>query len=716
METQELEHQSDIRLREIRRQMVDPGFKIRSLERRLNQVSTQRDSLRGNNDHLFRELSLARPEIEELQSRVRDLERDLAEATSLSSASDASLRRLRDVLRLTQEEIVTREYVGSLHGGSAHGELSPPDQAIDQPDHAADQPDPSGPGRDQAVAEVSRLTKELAVAHTLVSSLTAERNSAQYDRAAVTTERGQLQTQLTTANPKITKMEHERDNACTSWANEARAQTELEARIFVLSTYAQPTIDRLTLELTRVVLTGDQLKTAQQSATTLQTRVSKTLRRLALVTATVSEPTQVPGAPDLPASAHNATPSSVHAGSSSLRAGSTYPVSIPAHPSGVPTQSSAQTDPSSTQGAGGTAPATGATRSSGSVSRRLDLTASGRDQAPSKRARSRSPSEESGPTRPRKQSCPVYPDRDGHDGADADVDLAAPAEIDDDGGQEENADPASAVPDLTPAGAAHMAPPSNQAKPTPLGYGFSSPSDSEADEEPEDDVEPKIADELLEEDTLRALSQSRSEARRLSHASHKSRLSSGSGPSPDSPSGSHDGSSGAGGSGGSGPPDPGSRPSAPPQIATSAHLLPQAPFGPDDACIPGRSRPRPLVASEPEPWAVSKLNRVPIASMKIVLIFPDLPFLRGWIFPQYGGDVPATEFCVDRISQDHIERMTAAKPWAALDGPGTTFIFRAEVGGRLGIFVSACRSFEVKHHMTLWEGGSLVPDLASASL
>ncbi|KAG3083682.1 hypothetical protein PI125_g19699 [Phytophthora idaei] len=169
---------------------------------------------------------------------------------SMACASDASLRRLRDVLRLTQGEIVIREYVGSLHGGSAHGESSPPNQAIDQPDQAADQPDPSVPGRDHALAEVSRLTRELAVAQASVSALTAGRNYAQSDRAAVTAERDQLQTQLITASSKITKIEHERDNTLTSWASAARAQTELEARIRVLS---------------------GQLKPAQQSATTLQT-------------------------------------------------------------------------------------------------------------------------------------------------------------------------------------------------------------------------------------------------------------------------------------------------------------------------------------------------------------------------------------------------------------------------------------------------------------
>ncbi|KAG2845113.1 hypothetical protein PC113_g18262 [Phytophthora cactorum] len=265
----------------------------------LNQVSAQRDRLRGNNDYLFRELSLAIPEIEELQSCVRDLERDPPRLPPLAVLLTQACDACATYSDFTQGEIVIRKYVGSLHSGSAHGESSTPNQAIDQPDQAADQPDPSVPDRDQALAEVSRLTSELAVAQ------------------------ASLQTQLTTASSKITKIDHERDNTLTSWANAARAQTELEATIRILS---------------------GQLKPAQQSATTLQTRVSEiqgrferleskgnrsnrqrdeALRRLALVAATANKPIQVTGAPDLSASAHNAPPSSDQAGSSSLRAGST---------------------------------------------------------------------------------------------------------------------------------------------------------------------------------------------------------------------------------------------------------------------------------------------------------------------------------------------------------------------------------------------------------
>ncbi|KAG3161280.1 hypothetical protein PC128_g20822 [Phytophthora cactorum] len=103
------------------------------------------------------------------------------------------------------------------------------------------------------------------------------------------------------------------------------------------------TFARTELEATIRILSG-QLKPAQQSATTLQTRVSEiqgrferleskgnrsnrqrdeALRRLALVAATANKSIQVTGAPDLSASAHNAPPSSDQAGSSSLRAGST---------------------------------------------------------------------------------------------------------------------------------------------------------------------------------------------------------------------------------------------------------------------------------------------------------------------------------------------------------------------------------------------------------
>ncbi|KAG3009019.1 hypothetical protein PC120_g15873 [Phytophthora cactorum] len=155
------------------------------------------------------EFSQARPELEGLQSRVRDLEWDLAEATYLSSVFDVSLLRIRDELWTTKEEIVTREYVGSLHGGSAQGGSPPPDRAIGQPD-------PAVPDRDQAWVEVSRLTRELAVAQGSVNALTAERNSDQSDLAAITAERDRLQTQLTTASSKIAQFEHERDDALTS--------------------------------------------------------------------------------------------------------------------------------------------------------------------------------------------------------------------------------------------------------------------------------------------------------------------------------------------------------------------------------------------------------------------------------------------------------------------------------------------------------------------
>ncbi|KAG6952172.1 hypothetical protein JG688_00013392 [Phytophthora aleatoria] len=155
------------------------------------------------------ELSQARPELVGLQSRVRDLEWDLAEATYLSSVFDVSLLRIRDELWTTKEEIVTREYVGSLHGGSAQGGSPPPDRAIGQPD-------PTVPDRDQALVEVSLLTRELAVTQASVNALTAERNSDQSDLAAITAERVLLQTQLTTASSKITQFEHERDDALTS--------------------------------------------------------------------------------------------------------------------------------------------------------------------------------------------------------------------------------------------------------------------------------------------------------------------------------------------------------------------------------------------------------------------------------------------------------------------------------------------------------------------
>ncbi|KAG3113821.1 hypothetical protein PI125_g6997 [Phytophthora idaei] len=121
MEIQGWGHTTDSRDRDLRRQLADEARQIYDLESRLDHVFLQRDHLRQSNDHLFQEMRLAGSEIDGLHTRIWDQERELADAVAANMASEESLQRLQEELRLTQEEVVTNAYVGSIHGGSTHG-------------------------------------------------------------------------------------------------------------------------------------------------------------------------------------------------------------------------------------------------------------------------------------------------------------------------------------------------------------------------------------------------------------------------------------------------------------------------------------------------------------------------------------------------------------------------------------------------------------------
>ncbi|POM79387.1 Hypothetical protein PHPALM_2961 [Phytophthora palmivora] len=125
-------------------------------------------------------------------------------------------------------------------------------------------------------------------------------------------------------------------------------------------------------------------------------------------------------------------------------------------------------------------------------------------------------------------------------------------------------------------------------------------SDEAEEEDEEEDAE--VADDLYEAQTLMAISQSRSEARRRDHASPQRRSAAGSGGSPggsggsNSDAGSGDQDNGPGPTGGSGPanPPPGRQP---PRIT----FVPQVPF-PEGRCIPGRRIVRVMAAADIDPW------------------------------------------------------------------------------------------------------------------
>ncbi|KAI9989130.1 hypothetical protein PInf_022878 [Phytophthora infestans] len=164
--------------------------------------------------------------------------------------------------------------------------------------------------------------------------------------------------------------------------------------------------------------------------------------------------------------------------------------------------------------------------------------------------------------------------------------------------------------------------------------------DDDDDESPEDSEEARVADDALEEDTRRALSQSRSEARRRSLSTPPPQVADTAG-SGDGTAGSaiqvdSDGGSGSDGGGGSphGGGSPGSALIPAPPSSSLPGMLPVARFGPDAAFILGRRAPVAFATRAIEPWSAKKLNRVAIVTMKITVLFSELPFRAEWIFPR----------------------------------------------------------------------------------
>ncbi|KAF4136063.1 hypothetical protein GN958_ATG14745, partial [Phytophthora infestans] len=236
--------------------------------------------------------------------------------------------------------------------------------------------------------------------------------------------------------------------------------------------------------------------------------------------------------------------------------------------------------------------------------------------------------------------------------------------------------------------------------------------DDDDDESPEDSEEARTAEEALEEDTRRALSQSRSEARRRSLSTPPPQGGAPGGRSPGSGGG---GSPHGGGSPGSphgggspGSPHGGGSPGSPhgggspgsvlvpaPPNSSLPGMLPVAPFGPDAAFISGRRAPVAFAARDIEPWSAKKLNRVAVISMKITVLFPELPFRAEWIFPRTADAIRRAGYVDSLITRPLVEELTSAAP--------------GDVRGRLGVFVRAFRDFASKHRVAIWEGTHRFP-------
>ncbi|KAF4138291.1 hypothetical protein GN958_ATG12518 [Phytophthora infestans] len=246
------------------------AVEIRDLTGRLDRASRQRDVMRDDNDHPLREMALAGSEIHQLQSRIHDLERDLEDSQTARAAADVSLDRLRDELRLTQEEVVTNDYVGSAHGGSALRSA--------RGGSPAPNPPPSSP--DVALAQ---LSEELQDTKESLERASAGRDYALEEFVRMTRLRDEIQT-------KLADSELQRDKATTEWADAERALTELESKLRRMSDELKKA-DATTAKL------QDQLSAAQTQQQQLILERDRGLserdlarRRLALVTAAVSDP------------------------------------------------------------------------------------------------------------------------------------------------------------------------------------------------------------------------------------------------------------------------------------------------------------------------------------------------------------------------------------------------------------------------------------------
>ncbi|POM81011.1 Hypothetical protein PHPALM_1082 [Phytophthora palmivora] len=234
------------------------------------------------------------------------------------------------------------------------------------------------------------------------------------------------------------------------------------------------------------------------------------------------------------------------------------------------------------------------------------------------------------------------------------------------------------------------------------------------DEEEEENAE--VVDNLYEAQTLMAISQSRSEARRRDHASPQRRSAGGSGGSPggsdgsnsDARSGDQDDGSGLTGATGQANLPPGRQP---PRIT----FVPLVPF-PEGRCIPGRRIVRVMAATDIDPWIDSRLVNQTLIAMTVNFLFPILPFRPDWIFPRrptiYTSPT-ASAFCGHLITEANVKALQAAEPWQVIRNTLPPISFEADVGGRLGSFLRQYRDFEALELIAYWESTHKFPITAS---
>ncbi|KAF4148560.1 hypothetical protein GN958_ATG02259 [Phytophthora infestans] len=514
MEIQGWEHRVASRSQDLRLLLADQAVEIRDLSGRLDRASRQRDVMRDDNDHLLRKMALAGSEIHQLQSRIHDLERDLEDSQTAKAAADVSLDRLRDELRLTQEEVVTNDYVGSAHDGSALGS-APLAQLSEELKDTKESLERASAGRDYALEEFVRMTRL----------------------------RDEIQT-------KLADSELQRDKATTEWADAERALTELESKLRRMS-------DKLKKADATTAKLQDQLSAAQTQQQQLILERDRGLserdlarRRLALVTAAVSDPLPPLSGPPQAASVSAPLPTDLHPRPrlpflprSQVPDPSLDPPldpSLPRRPRLDPllrpktgstvskSGSTSKTGSTAAASKSGSGPKTGSTASkagsaapskTGSAVSKSGSTAKTGSTAVSKSGSASTTGSTAGPSVttpivPQSASTNPPPARTGPGKGKAKRVIPPGCGLgssEDDEDEESDWSDGSGPPNRS----------SSKRTPSAGPYPFTlsdedADADDDDDESPEDSEEARTAEEALEEDTRRALSQSRSEARRRS--------------------------------------------------------------------------------------------------------------------------------------------------------------------------------------------------------
>ncbi|OWY97012.1 hypothetical protein PHMEG_00032562 [Phytophthora megakarya] len=205
---------------------------------------------------------------------------------------------------------------------------------------------------------------------------------------------------------------------------------------------------------------------------------------------------------------------------------------------------------------------------------------------------------------------------------------------------------------------------------------------------------------MFEEDTLRAIAQSRSAQRRRDHASPRRTGGGGGGDPGDDEPGDDDDDI---------PNPPADRPAGdrPPNPA----MLPQDPLA-DNLCIPGRSRVFP--AADIDPWILDDLCRWSIMTMTVDLFATALPFRPEWIYSHHtprSRPPSAADYCAHLITADNLEALLNESPWEILGGGNVPdpICFEILVGGRLGVFLDEYSQLELRDLIVYWESTHKLP-------